>query len=374
MSKEKNKVPARNESVALEWRSKGHGTQDSEGITLETVERHARSTPAGNQPNLLIHGDNQRAMLGLLAQGWEGKIDFIYIDPPFWTGDDYYLNGDSCNEGNGSLAYTDKWAGGIDSYLDMIHPRLVVARRLLKDTGSIFVHLDWHVSHYVKLLLDEIFGRQNLRNEIIWYYGGPSPVKSSFPRKHDVIFFYSKTAGYYFKPQYSPIKQYLLGRARKDPDGRLWVDQNVGKITERKFNELASEGRVFKTKTGRYRRKQYLDEMDGDMVDDVWEIPIINSQANERLGYPTQKPEALLERIIACASRPGDVIADFFSGSGTSLVVAEKMGRSWVGVDASEIAIQVARARLVNDTNATFSLLKCQTWLDDRSFQKGNGL
>nr|MDO8117625.1 site-specific DNA-methyltransferase [Candidatus Sigynarchaeota archaeon] len=118
-------------------------------------------------------------------------------------------------------------------------------------------------------------------------------------------------------------------------------------------------GRVFKTKTGRYRRKQYLDEMSGDMIDDVWEIPIINSQANERLGYPTQKPEALLERIIACASKPGDVIADFFCGSGTSLVVADKMGRSWIGVDVSEIAIKMAKERLMHDVNATFLLEKC---------------
>nr|MDO8116068.1 site-specific DNA-methyltransferase [Candidatus Sigynarchaeota archaeon] len=240
MSKEKNKLPARNESAALEWKSKGEATQDVENVTFETVEHHAGKNHPGSPPNRLIHGDNQRAMLELLAKGWEGKIDLIYIDPPFWTGDDYYINGDSWNDGNGSLAYTDRWAGGIDLYLNMIHPRLVLARRLLKDTGSMFVHLDWHVSHYVKVVLDEIFGRTNLRNEIIWYYGGPSPIKSSFPRKHDVIFFYSKSAGCFFQPQYNPIKQYLRDRARKDPDGRLWVDQNVGKITERKFNELAS--------------------------------------------------------------------------------------------------------------------------------------
>ncbi|MBN2153300.1 MAG: site-specific DNA-methyltransferase [Candidatus Lokiarchaeota archaeon] len=303
--------------------------------------------------NRLIEGDNLPVMRHLLATGSAGRVDLIYIDPPFWSGDDYYASSD---DGQDVLAYKDRWDGGLDSYLDMIHPRLKLMHELLSPRGSIFVHVDWHAGHYIKLLLDEIFGRENLRNEIVWWFGGPSPVKTSFPRKHDIIFFYSKSKDYQFSPQYAPMKQYLYDRARKDPDGRLWVDQNVGKITRRKFDELAAGGRVFETKTGRYRRKQFLDEMQGDMVDDVWTIPIINSQANERLGYPTQKPQALLERVISCASRPGDVVADFFCGSGTSLVAAESLGRSWIGTDSSGVAIGTARDRLLKVGGCRFSL------------------
>ncbi|HME52795.1 MAG TPA: site-specific DNA-methyltransferase [Candidatus Lokiarchaeia archaeon] len=308
-----------------------------------------------NMPsNMLVEGDNLPVMQLLLANGWIDKINLIYIDPPFWSGEDYYTNSDYFTNGDEVLAYKDRWDGGLDSYLSTMRVRLELMRKMLVNDGSIFVHVDWHAGHYIKVLLDEIFGMENLRNEIIWYYGGPSPVKSSFPRKHDVIFFYSKGKNYKFTPQYAPIKQYLRGRARQDPDGRLWVDQNVGRITRGKFDELASEGRVFVTKAGNYRRKQYLDEMEGDMIDDVWTIPIINSQATERLGFPTQKPEALLQRIIECASEPGDVVADFFCGSGTTLAVAQQLKRGWIGVDSSSIAIQTARARLLRDKTSRF--------------------
>nr|MDO8085992.1 site-specific DNA-methyltransferase [Candidatus Sigynarchaeum springense] len=306
---------------------------------------------AGLCPNRLIQGDNMQIMRHLLAAGYGGRIDLIYIDPPFWSGDDYYTN-----DGQDVLAYEDRWDGSLDSYLSMIHPRLQLMHQLLSPRGSIFVHVDWHAGHYIKILLDEIFSGDNLRNEIVWWFGGPSPVKTSFPRKHDIIFFYSKSKDYTFFPQFAPMKQYLYDRARKDPDGRLWVDQNVGKISQRKFDELAAGGRVFKTKTGRYRRKQFLDEMEGDMVDDVWTIPIINSQANERLGYPTQKPQALLERVISCASKPGDLVADFFCGSGTTLVAASSLNRSWIGADASSVAIDMARDRLLKASEVSFSL------------------
>ena len=174
-------------------------------------------------------------------------------------------------------------------------------------------------------------------------------MKSTFPRKHDLLFIYSKQSnGYRFNPQYAPLKDYLYERARKDPDGRLWVDQNVGEITREKFKELEEKGYIFKTTAGNYRRKQYLDEMHGDMIDNVWEIPIINSQAIERLNFDTQKPEALLERIIKASSNEGDLVADIFCGSGTTQAVAEKLGRRWIGCDLSRFAIQVTRKRLLD--------------------------
>nr|MDO8114145.1 site-specific DNA-methyltransferase [Candidatus Sigynarchaeota archaeon] len=352
------KSSRKQDSALLAWNGKSSNKAGIpiSSLQLDSVYLHGNAVdpaslpPEKRPPCKLIKGDNIAVMNHLLSTGWKEKIDLIYIDPPFWSGEDYYTNGEE------ALAYKDRWEGGIDSYLAMIFPRLQLMRDLLAETGSIFVHVDWHAGHYIKLLLDEIFGRGNLRNEIVWYYGGPSPVKTSFPRKHDVIYYYAKGKDFTFSPQYAPIKQYLRDRARTDPNGRLWVDQNVGKITARKFNELASEGRVFKTKTGRYRRKQFLDEMSGDMIDDVWAIPIINSQANERLGYPTQKPEALLQRVIACATKEGDIIADFFCGSGTSLIVAESMGRPWIGVDSSDVAISIARDRLTRGIEASFTL------------------
>ncbi len=339
------------DTARLVWNRKGDDDQGRVGgvpLTIASYEGgkkvDAPGHPAGGTGfNRLIQGDNLQVMRHLLDTDHAGRVDLIYIDPPFWSGDDYYTN-----DGQDVLAYKDRWDGSIDSYLDMIHPRLQLMHQLLSQRGSIFVHVDWHAGHYIKLLLDETFGRENLRNEIVWWFGGPSPVKTSFPRKHDVIFFYSKSKDYAFTPQYAPMKQYLYDRARKDPDGRMWVDQNVGKVTQRKFDELAAGGRVFKTKTGRYRRKQFLDEMQGDMIDDVWTIPIINSQANERLGYPTQKPQALLERVVSCASKPGDLVADFFCGSGTALVAAASLNRSWIGTDTSSVAIEMARDRLLS--------------------------
>lgn len=315
--------------------------------------------------NRLIWGDNLLAMQALLAQGYEGKINLIYIDPPFDSKADYShkmtisSSPSGRRQGEGieftkepsvieRLAYKDTWAGGTDSYLDMLYPRLQLMKRLLAEDGSIYVHLDWHVGHYVKVVLDEVFGRENFINQIVWYYGGPSPIKSTFPRKHDLIFIFSKKAGgYKFNLQHTSLKNYLVERARKDPDGRLWVDQNVGKITQEKFKELESKGYIFKTNTGNYRRKQYLDEIEGDLIDNVWEIPIINSQAEERTNFDTQKPEALLERIIKASSNEGDLVADFFCGSGTTLAVAENLGRCWVGCELGKVGIQVTRARLV---------------------------
>ncbi|MHA1715177.1 MAG: site-specific DNA-methyltransferase [Promethearchaeota archaeon] len=351
--------------VFLHWDKKALKEALESDDDIELVDEEIINSGLGITPveNRLIHGDNLLVMKALIDDGLEGQIDLIYIDPPFWSGEDYYTSpiarASPIPAAKNQLAYRDKWKGGLASYLKMIYPRLLLMRRLLSDEGSLFVHVDWHAGHYVKIILDEIFGMKNLRNEIIWHYGGPSPVKTYFPRKHDVIFFYSKTKNYRFHPQYEPLKDYLKMRARKDPDGRLWVDQNVGKITKRKFDELKSEGRIFKTRTGRYRRKQYLDEMHGDIVDDVWEIPIINSQATERIGYPTQKPEALLERIISCASEKGNWVADFFCGSGTTLVIANKLRRRWIGVDQSKVAIEITKKRLIKNNALSFIKQRC---------------
>lgn len=224
-------------------------------------------------------------------------------------------------------------------------------RELLSDKGSIYVHIDWHVGHYIKILLDDIFGKENFRNEIVWHYGGPSPIKTAFARKHDILFLYSKSENYLFFPQYDNLPQYLFDRAKQDDDGRLWVDQNLGKLKEDTIEQMRIENRIFITKTGKIRRKQYLDEMSGAQIDDCWNINIINSQANEDLNYATQKPEKLLERIIKASSNEGDLVCDFFGGSGTTAAVAEKLGRRWITTDIGKPSNLVMRKRFI-DMNA----------------------
>lgn len=312
--------------------------------------------------NRLIHGDNLFALQALLngdpATGlpsMRGKIDLIYIDPPFDSKADYRtkitLPGANVEQRPSVLeqfAYSDTWADGTASYLRMLYPRLALMRELLSEQGSIYVHLDWHVGHYVKLLLDEIFGKKNFRNEVIWHYGGPSPVKTSFARKHDVLYAFSKSDTPIFCPQYGPLPAYLYERARKDLDGRLWVDQNLGALTAETIEKMRAEGRVFETKTGGLRRKQYLDEMAGAQLDDVWDMSIINSQASEDLNYATQKPEALLERIIKASSNENSIVADFFGGSGTTASVAEKLGRRWITSDLGKPSTMIMRKRLID--------------------------
>jgi adenine specific DNA methylase Mod len=312
--------------------------------------------------NRLIYGDNLLAMQALLAgdqqtglPSMRGKVDLIYIDPPFDSKADYRtkisLPGTDIQQKPTVIeqfAYADTWEEGTISYLKMIYPRLVLMRELLSERGSIYVHIDWHVGAYVKILLDDIFGKDKILNEIIWHYGGPSPIKSAYARKHDSLYLYSKGDNPIFISQYGDLPNYLYQRANKDSDGRLWVDQNLGKLRKETIGQMIEEGRVFKTKTGNLRRKQYLDEMDGSQIDDVWDISIINSQALEDVGYATQKPEALLDRIIKASSNPNDLVCDFFGGSGTTAAVAEKLGRRWITCDIGKPASLVMRKRFID--------------------------
>ena len=317
----------------------------------------------GEWMNRLIYGDNLLAMQALLAgdaqtglPSLRGKVDLIYIDPPFDSKADYRtkisLPGTDIQQKPTVIeqfAYADTWEQGTISYLKMIYPRILLMHELLSDRGSFYLHIDWHIGHYVKLLLDDVFGKENIVNEIIWHYGGPSPVKSAYARKHDTILFYSKNYdSKCFIPQYGELPHYLYERARKDPDGRLWVDQNLGKLKENTIEQMRAENRIFQTSTGAWRRKQYLDEMEGAQLDDVWDFPIINSQAIEAVNYATQKPEKLLERIIKASSNEGDLVCDFFGGSGTTAAVAERLGRRWITCDIGKPASLVMRKRFID--------------------------
>jgi adenine-specific DNA-methyltransferase len=279
--------------------------------------------------NLLIWGDNKLVMSSLIKQGWAGKINLIYIDPPFFTGADFTVRttvGDEEIEKEPSIieerAYKDTWSGGIASYLKYMYERLVLMRELLAENGSIYVHLDWHVGHYVKVMMDEIFGYENFRNEIVWCYTGPSsPGQQQFSRKHDIILWYSKTDNWIFN---------------KDAVRIPYHETTAGKFE--------SEGTGFKGTPA--------DLSKGKIPEDWWYLPVISRIRNEILDFDTQKPEKLLKRIILASSNPGDLVADFFCGSGTTLAVAEKLGRRWIGCDLSKFAIQVTRKRLLDIHNS----------------------
>jgi DNA modification methylase len=303
--------------------------------------------------NRLIWGDNLLAMQALLTQGYEGKINLIYIDPPFDSKADYShkmtitpspLVGKGRGEGIEftkepsvieRLAYKDTWAGGTDSYLDMLYPRLQLMKRLLAEDGSIYVHCDWHIAHYIKIIMDEVFGKDNFRNEIVWHYRRWTAGEKQYQKMHDTIFFYSKTDKFYFDIPYEPYGDWI----KKDYQ---YIDEETGK-----------RWRWHTVKGNRY--KVFLeDENKGVKINDVWIIPYIVSTANERTGYDTQKPEALLERIIKASSNEGDIVADFFLGSGTTLAVAEKLNRRWIGCELGKVGIQVTRARLVEQQAKPF--------------------
>ena len=292
--------------------------------------------------NRLIYGDNLLAMQALLAgdaqtglPSLRGKVDLIYIDPPFDSKADYRT---SITLPNGTVqqkptvleqfGYVDLWEEGTISYLKYIYPRLSLMKELLSDRGSIYIHIDWHVSHYVKILLDDIFGKENFRNEIIWYYSTLGRPKDRFALKHDNIFYYGKSANTFFneKDARIPYSQQYIDSHFRDRDEQ-------GKQCRRRFD--AGKWRVY-----------YPDE--GMIPNDVWEIPYENSMSKERVNYATQKPIALLERIIKSSSKEGDLVCDFFGGSGTTASVAERLNRRWVTGDIGKPASLVMRKRFID--------------------------
>jgi DNA modification methylase len=307
--------------------------------------------------NQLIHGDNADAMAAL-ERSFSGSIDLIYADPPFATGGDFRYSRRN-GEKAGALAYEDSWPGGIDSYLQMLYERLLPMHRLLSDRGSLYLHIDWRAGHYAHLLLDEIFGNGAFRNMIAWHYGGrgAKAVAGQFPRNYDLILYYSKTSAAPFFRPYSverlPVGQASRRGFRRDEEGRWFKTAPRGDYTDESVARLAAEGRIHHTRTGKVRVKYFLDEEDGHVVErqpmgDVWnDIPdMMHAPAAERTGFPTQKPKALLSRIIEASTSEGGLVADFFCGSGTALVAAETLGRRWIGCDSGEAAIEVTRERL----------------------------
>ena len=315
--------------------------------------------------NLLFHGDNKEILSSLLVSGFRGKIDLIYIDPPFDSGADYVRkvklrglsngNGNENGNGNGKITgeghtlieqaqYEDIWAN--DNYLQFMYERLILLRELLSEKGSIYLHCDWHKSHHLRFLLDEVFGENNFVNEIVWFYRRWAADSVGFQKMHDTLLFYKKSDNPIFNTQYVESSStrssmtrgfntntYLQGGVRKK---QIIVED------EEMFEKSISNGTV---DISEYERIVHR-KTNGTNAFDVFEIPIINPQATERIDYPTQKPEALLERIIKASSNEGSIVLDCFCGSGTTAAVAEKLGRRWIMADLNKGAIQTTIKRL----------------------------
>lgn len=288
--------------------------------------------------NLLIWGDNNLIMSSLLKE-FAGKINLIYIDPPFFTGADFTVRtkvGDEEITKEPSIieekAYRDTWAGGMASYLKYMYERLVLMKELLAEDGSIYVHCDYRVAHYLKIMLDEIFGYDNLVNELIWHYRRWSNIANTFQRMHDTIFFYAKSDKYKFNIQYQPYAK---------PE---WIEDTVRGFVNGKLVRLKDE-------KGNYIKREK--ENIGVPMHDTWEdINFIGPTDSERLDYATQKPEALLKRIILASSNHGDLVADFFCGSGTMGATAEKLGRRWIMADLGKFSVHTTRKRLMDIHNS----------------------
>lgn len=328
--------------------------------------------------NRLIWGDNKLVMASLL-QEFKGKVDLIYIDPPFDVGADFSMQvqiGDE-KEALGKeqstlemVAYRDIWGKGSDSYLHMMYERLILMRELLSNKGSIYVHIGPGVNHFIRALLDEIFDPQNSQREIIWQRVASRAHGKYYPATHDSILFFSKTERLTWNQLYEPLKEdYVKSKYRfTDPDGRRYRKDNClnqnsdrpnltyewnGHIrtwrwTKEKFQELHDTGRLTYTKTGMPEYKRYLDESSGVALQSVWaDINPVNSQTHEDTFYATQKPEALLKRIIQASSNEGDLVLDAFCGSGTTGAVAESLGRRWLMCDLGRFAIHTSRKRLI---------------------------
>jgi adenine-specific DNA-methyltransferase len=336
--------------------------------------------------NLIFVGDCLQFMKENRASFLK-RIRLIYIDPPYFSGTDYTLK----KRGKGThkqapelserATYTDKWAGGLQEYLQFMRDRIEAMRPLLREDGSLWVHVDLHVSHYVKTMLDDIFGESNFVNEIVWRRtNSPKSQSKGFGSQHDNILLYAKDiAKFETNPVFRQHDEKSLRPYRyKDERGKFRLieieAQGIQRTERRKqfewrgrtapylyrretLDKWWNEDRIYRSRNGRYSKKQYLSEVPGVLVSDLWlDINPIQGSSREYSGFLTQKPLALLERIIECATNPGDVVADFFGGSGTTAVAASRLERAWIMCDASSVAIDIATRRLSDMDDAHYEL------------------
>ncbi len=379
--------------VRLEWDGKNADAprlrlplQVVETVNASRADRGTLSfdrDPDTGWRNKLIWGDNLH-VLASLADELAGQVDLIYIDPPFDSRQDYKVSiavgdgGDAADQDLAKLssmleekAYRDTWGKGVESYLQMLYERLVLLRELLSDRGSLFLHLAPNVSHLARVLLDEVFGADNFRAEIIWKRTTAHSDSSSLGAVHENLLWFSKTEQLIWNQQYTNYEDWYIEQyyRYRDPDGRRFMSGDLSaaglagggydyeykgvsrtwRVPLETMKRLDREGRVFFTRNRIPRMKRYLDEAKGQPLSDVWtDVNPVVSWAPEKLGYDTQKPEALLERIIKSSSDEGSIVLDCFAGSGTTAAVAEKLNRRWIAVDIGRFAIHTTRKRLLD--------------------------
>lgn len=333
--------------------------------------------------NKLIWGDNKLILSSLKAGALRRQIEdagglkLIYIDPPFDVGADFSMDieiGDETFHKAPNLleqiAYRDTWGRGADSFLAMIYERLILLRDLLHSDGSIYVHCDWKINPIIRLALDEVFGRANFRSEIVWKRTSGHSDAGRYGSSHDVILYFTRGDKWTWNDPYQAYDEaYLEAYYRyTDPDGRRWMSGDLGaaglkgggydfewkgvrriwRAPATTFERLERENRLYYTSNGIPRIKRYLDESPGMPAQDIWsDVESLRSWHGEKAGYNTQKPEALLERIVNASSNEGDLVADFFCGSGTTAAVAEKLNRKWIATDLGKFAIHTTRKRLI---------------------------
>ena len=365
------------------------------GMPLYEMEKQER---VGKNPegNLVIRGECVSACAYLKEQGIQ--VDLVYIDPPFASGADYakqvYIRrnpkvAEAIAQAEQELdiadlkSFEEKMYGDVwdkEKYLNWMYENLMAIKSVMSESASIYVHLDYHIGHYVKIPLDEVFGEENFRNEIIWKRATAHSDAEFYGNNFDCIYFYTKSQTQYtFNTVFQPYDEAYIARfSRTDPDGRRWDSGNLtakglsggGYDYEYKgyrslwrmpletMERLDREGRIHITKTGGVRSKVYLDELPGMPAQALWtDVNPINSQANEKVDYATQKPESLIERIISASSNSGMLVADFFGGSGVTAAVAHKLGRRFIHCDIGINSIQTARDRLKTD-GAEFDVLE----------------
>lgn len=268
------------------------------------------------KPNTIYCGDNFKILSCFLSE----SVDLIYIDPPFFSNKTYEV---IWNDGYELRAFEDRWKGGIEHYLGWMQPKIEQMHRILKNTGSFYLHCDYHANAHLRIMCDEVFGKNNFQNEIIWNYSGTGKPSKKFKAKHDTLFFYTKSENYTFNILTKPITNLR---------------------TLKRYDKVDKNGKRFKYYTAKgITRKVYMEELP---LDDVWNINVIGATSKERLGYPTQKPETLLERIVKASSNPMDIVGDFFCGCGTTLAVAKRLGRRFIGIDVSPTACKLMATRI----------------------------
>ena len=325
--------------------------------------------------NLLFKGDCLFTIQEKL-QEFKNKFKLIYIDPPFLSGTHYSVkqksggDADSSSKLSETFTYSDKWQSHQD-YLEFMRPRLEAMRNLLTDDGSLWVHLDWHISHYIKEMLDEIFGYNNFVNEIVWKRtNSPKAQSKGFGTQHDVILLYAvNSQDFETKPIYRmhdsrSLKPYSYkddrGKFRlieieaqgiQRTEGRKqfeWRGRTAPYLYKREtLDDWWENGIIYRSKNGRYTKKQYLQDSPGVLVSDLWyDIAPVQGSSIENTGFLTQKPEALLERVIQSATEEGDIVGDFFAGSGTTAIAAEKLNRRWVLCDESDASLEIIMKRI----------------------------